>query len=80
MYVCSAFNKVPDIFVKAFKIVLDSWKFTMLLLYILWDDWLIFMISPSNEQSTAAVGIHPTKAWLSTAGEFQKCNLDMRTL
>ena len=37
-------------FVQAFKIVVDFWKFTMLLLYILWDDWLIFMISASNEQ------------------------------
>ena len=37
-------------FVWAFKIVVDSWKFTMLLLYILWDDWLIFMISASKEQ------------------------------
>ena len=37
-------------FVQAFKIVIDSWKFTMLLLYILWDDWPIFMISASNEQ------------------------------
>ena len=36
--------------VQAFKIVVDSWKFTMLLLYILWDDWLISMISGSNEQ------------------------------
>ena len=36
-------------FVWAFKIVLDSWKFSMLLLYILWDDWPIFMISGSNE-------------------------------
>ena len=34
-------------FVQAFKIVVDSWKFTMLLLYILWDDWPIF-ISGSN--------------------------------
>ena len=33
--------------VLAFKIVVDSWKFTMLLL---WDDWPIFMISSSNEQ------------------------------
>ena len=32
-------------FVQAFKIVVDSWKFNMLLLYILWDDWPIFMIS-----------------------------------
>ena len=45
-----AFNKFPDFFVPAFKIVVDSWKFTKLLLYILWDDWLIFMISASNEQ------------------------------
>ena len=37
------------IFVQAFEIVVDSWKFTMLLLYILWDDWTIFMISSSNE-------------------------------
>ena len=37
-------------FALAFKIVLDSWKFSMLLLYILWDDWPIFMISASNEQ------------------------------
>ena len=49
-HICGAFNKFPDFFVQAFKIVVDSWKFTMLLLYILWDDWPIFMISASNEQ------------------------------
>ena len=37
-------------FVWAFKIVVDTWKFTMLLLYILWDDWPILMISGSNQQ------------------------------
>ena len=37
-------------FVQAFKIAVDSWKFIMLLLYILWDDWPIFRISGSNEQ------------------------------
>ena len=37
-------------FVWAVKIVVDSWKFTMLLLSILWDDWLILTISGSNEQ------------------------------
>ena len=37
-------------FVWAFKIVVDSWKFSMLLLYILWDDWPIFRISGANEQ------------------------------
>ena len=40
----------PDIFVQVFKIVVDSWSFCILLLYILWDDGLIFMISASNEQ------------------------------
>ena len=39
-----------NFFVQAFKIVVDSWKFIMLLLYILWDDWPIFMISRSNKQ------------------------------
>ena len=49
--ICGAFNRFPDFFfVQAFKIVIDSWKFTMLLLYILWDDWPIFMISASNKQ------------------------------
>ena len=37
-------------FCTGIKIVVDSWKFTMLLLYILWDDWPIFMISASNQQ------------------------------
>ena len=37
-------------FVQAFKIVLDFWKFSMLLLYMWWDDWPIFMISGSKEQ------------------------------
>ena len=45
-----AFNTFPDFFVQAFKIVIDSWKFSILLLYILWDDWPIFMISGSNQQ------------------------------
>ena len=37
-------------FVQGFKIVIDSEKFSMLLLYIIWDDWPIFMISVSKEQ------------------------------
>ena len=40
----------PDFFVQAFKIVVESWKYSMLWLYILWDNWPIFMISGSNEQ------------------------------
>ena len=52
MYMCIyvfAFNKFPDFFGQAFKIVVDSWKFSMLLLYIFWDDWPIFIISALNE-------------------------------
>ena len=37
-------------FVQAFKIVAESWNFSMLLLYILRDDWSIFRISASNQQ------------------------------
>ena len=37
-------------FVWVFKVVIDSWKFSMLLLYILWEDRPTFMISGSNEQ------------------------------
>ena len=37
-------------FVWASKIVVDSWKFSMLLLYILRYDWPIFMISGSNKR------------------------------
>ena len=46
--ICGAFNKT--FLVQAFKMIVDSWKFSMLLLYILWDEWPIFMISVSNEQ------------------------------
>ena len=55
IYVCVCVCVVNSIsfqtfFVQEFEIVVDSWKFTMLLLYILWDDWLIFMILGLNEQ------------------------------
>ena len=48
-YIRGAFNSFPDLFVQAFKIVVDSWKFSILLLYILWYDRPIFMISSSNK-------------------------------
>ena len=37
-------------FEQAFKIAVDSWKFSILLLYIIWDDWRIFMVSGLNQQ------------------------------
>ena len=71
-YISGAFNKFPDFFffVLAFKIVVDSWKFSMLLLYILCDDWSVFTISRSNQQ-LAGIGIHPTKSWLSQLVDFK---------
>ena len=56
-YVRGAFNKFPDYFVQAFKIVVDSWKFSMLLLYIL----PIFMISGSNEHLQQELKYTPLK-------------------
>ena len=43
-------TSLQNFFVQAFKIVVDPWKFSMLLLYIVWDNWAIFMISGSNQQ------------------------------
>ena len=65
-YLDEAIYVVPSIrfqtfFVQAFKIVVDSWKFSILLLYILWDDWPIFMISSSNELLRQQLEKHPTK-------------------
>ena len=53
--------------IQAFKIGVDSWKFTMLLIYILWDDWPIFMISGSNEQLQQQLEY---TLLIVTAGEF----------
>ena len=50
IYVVSSISFPAFFFVHAFKIVVDSWKFSILLLYILWDDWQICMISGLNEQ------------------------------
>ena len=55
-------------FVWSFKIVVDSWTFSMLLRYILWDDWPIIMMSTT---ATAPIGIHPTKAWSSLLVNFK---------
>ena len=50
IFIRGAFNKFPEFFLQAFMIVVDSWKFSILLLYILWDDRSNFMISGLNEQ------------------------------
>ena len=45
-----AYDKFPDFFRTGIYNCRRLWKFSMLLLYILWDDWPIFMISASNGQ------------------------------
>ena len=55
-------------FVQELKIVVDSWQFSMLLLYILWDDWPIFKFKST---ATPGIGINPTKAWLSLLVNFK---------
>ena len=54
--------------VHAFKIVVDSWKFTMLLLYFLWDDRPILWFKST---ATAAIWIHLSKAWFSQLVNFK---------
>ena len=44
------------------------WWWWWWLLYILWNDWPIFMISDSNEQW---IRIHPARAWLSQLLNFK---------
>ena len=41
IYIYMYVRKFQDFFVQVFKIVVEPSKFSMLLLYILWDDWPI---------------------------------------
>ena len=70
-------------FVQVFKIVVDSRKFTMLLLYILWDDWPIFMISRSNQQLQQQLEYTLLKSdchswWISKMQSWRKDTLEER--
>ena len=50
IYIYASFNKFPTFFILPFKIVVDSLKLSMLLLYILWEGRSIFRISDLNKQ------------------------------
>ena len=70
--VCVYRYVVPSIgfqtfFVRAFKIVVDTWKFTTLLLSILWDDWPIFSDFRFKWTAKAGIWIHPDyhSRWIS---------------
>ena len=59
-------------FVRAFKNEVHSWRFSMLLLYILDLRWLTKFYDFSFKwTATAAIGIHLTKAWLSQLVSFK---------
>ena len=65
-----AFNMFLDFFVQAFKIVVDSWKFTVIPIHLM--RWLTnFYDFRFKWTATAAIGIHPTKTWLSQLGNFK---------
>ena len=64
------FNKFPDFFVRAFKIVVDSWKFTVIAIHLM--KWLTnFYDFRFKWIATPAIGIHPTRAWLSRLVNFK---------
>ena len=78
-----AFNKFADFFVQAFKIAVDTWKFSMSLLYILWDDWPIFRISCSNghlQQELEYTLLNPDchSWWISKMQSGREDNLEER--
>ena len=50
IYIYEVHTRFQTFFVWAFKIVVDCWEFSMLCLFLLWDDWPVLMISASNEQ------------------------------
>ena len=70
------FNKFPDFFVPAFKTVVDSWTFSMLLLYMLWDDYDFRF----KWTATAAIGIHPGSHtwWISKMQSGREDTLEER--
>ena len=82
-YIRGAFNMFPEFFIQPFKIVVDSWELSMLLLYILWDDWPIFMISRSNkllQQQLEYTLLKPDchRWWISKMQSGREDNLEER--
>ena len=76
IYISGAFNKFPDVLIQAFKIVVDSWKFTMRWLTNFYD--FIFKWT-----ATAVIGIQPTKAdchswWISKMQSGSEDTLEER--
>ena len=70
-YIRGAFNKLPDFFVQAFKIVIDSLRIHHIIAIYLMR-WLTNFYDFSIKWTAiAAIGIHPTKTWLSQLVNFK---------
>ena len=83
IYIYSAFTKFLDFFVQACKIVVDSWKFTVLLLCILRDDMPNFLISGKNEKLNQELQYTQLKPdchswWISKMQSRREDNLEER--
>ena len=64
MYTYRAFNKIPDFFVQASKIVVDLKIQYVIAIHLM--KWLTHFYDFSFKgTANAAIGIHPIKAWLS---------------
>ena len=69
-YIRGAFNKFPDFLVQAFRIVVDSWKFTVIDIHLM--RWLTnFYDFRFKWTATEAIRIHSNKAWLSLLVNFK---------
>ena len=72
---CGAFNKFPDIFVQALKIVVELMKIQYVIKNVIaihlmrWQT--NFYDFRFKGTATAAIGIHPIKAWLSQLVNFE---------
>ena len=67
-------------FIQAFKIVVDSWKFSVLLLYILWDDWQILGLNEQLQQELEYTLLKPGchSWWISKMQSRREDNLENR--
>ena len=70
LYIRGAFNRFPEFFIQAFKVVVDSSKFTVIAIHVV--RWLANVYNFRFKwTATAAIGINPNKAWLSQLVHFK---------
>ena len=70
IYIRGEFNKFPDYFIQAFKIVVDL-KIQYVIAIHLMRLQTEFYVFRFKWTATAGIGIHPTKTWLSQLVNFK---------